>query len=231
MRWSQINRYDRGWESHNGHHWRISTQHGNGRVLLKLAGQDWRGPTYTDIADCASIAEAEIFATAMDMAEHPTGMKVGHFLAGLGMQEAPSFSRDLADELMQKVRTDAELGDRYWSHARNWFASTDMSTIIASTQRGPIPICSFVVDADRMAKLDTILIEPRISRGVGATPVIPTFAAAYLEIMNARVQLNGSHLYELADGQQDQLVERFAAGYVWPEPMSAPEQYLIGMRA
>lgn len=229
MQWEKIRNGHVARDASHGRRWMIAPQYTPGGVMLKLQWQGMGTTVDADIADCASFAEAKVFAAALENAEHPAGLKVDQFLVDAGFHEAPAFSRSVSEELMDKVRADSSHGHRYMHHDRRWFASQDRSVFITSTRLGVFPIYCFTVDSERMAKTDSLLIESRVFTAKTATPVIPTFTAAYLEIVKLRVELNGSHLAELANGQEHELVERFDAAYAWPVPMPEPQPHMIGM--
>lgn len=191
------------------------------------------------VAQCMSVAEAQIFAAALDYAGHPVGTKFDELLVGKGFKEAPSFSRDVERQVMDGVRSNSPDGHRYMHHDRRWFGSEDLSVFITTSRMSVFPFYCMTLREDRMAQPDTLLVEPRIFRMAPAAyyggnagtadPIIPTFTVACLAILSKRLELNGSYAARLEDGQQYGLIDQFAAGYRWPEPEPEPEPFMLGM--
>lgn len=83
--------------------WFITQQDTRGRATLTSSRPVSRGRAETNVADCGSVAEAEVFAAALDNAGHPVGTDVGQLLLDRGFQESMNFPQDAARELMDKV--------------------------------------------------------------------------------------------------------------------------------
>ena len=81
-----------------------------------------------------------------------------------------------------------------------------------------------------MAKTDSHLIESWVFTAKTATPDIPTFTEAYLEAVNLRVELNGSHLAGLADGQEHEFGRAFRCRLRLAGPVPQAQPHLIGMQ-
>jgi hypothetical protein len=201
----------------------------NGRATIAMEHKTSFGVVNTKVADCASLAEAQIFATAMDNAGHPIGTRVEDLLLDHGFEEAPTFSMRIAELVMESVSEMHSDVRPHFHHERRWFASEDRLSFATTSRLSVFPFHSFVVTADQQVCPDNLLIEPRVAHGRAAAPIIPTFAIAHLEILQTRAEMNGSALTPLQVGQQDDLAAEFAAGYRWHGPRRERGQGLIGM--
>jgi hypothetical protein len=238
-----------GWlvrEASHNRRWTITPSHSDDFVDLTLTHWGPDGVAIdTKAAHCMSVAEAQVFAAAPDNAGHPAGTKVDELLVGNGFREAPRFSYDVGRRIMDSVRDYLPDERRDMHSERRWFCSSDMSVFITTSRLGVFPFYCLTMDGDGMAQPDTLLVEPRLYRmkpsaywgknAATADPVIPTFTVACLAVLRKRLELNGSFSAALRDGQQDGLVDLFAAGHRWPEavpgpaPASEPEPLMLGM--
>ncbi|SMQ85920.1 hypothetical protein SAMN06295905_3215 [Devosia lucknowensis] len=225
--------------SHN-RRWTITPPGADDFVCLTLTHWTADGVAVdTAVAHCMSVAEAQIFAAALDNAGHPAGTKMDELLSGKGFREAPSFSRDVERQVMDSIRCYLPNVHRDMHFERRWFGSDNLSVFITTSRLSVFPFYCLTMRDDGMAQPDTILVEPRLSRmaqsdyyGQNAAtrdPVIPTFTVACLAILSKRLELNGSYAAPLEDGQQYGLIDQFAAGYRWPEPEPEPEPLMLGM--
>jgi len=223
--------------SHN-RQWTITPAQSDDFVSLTLTHWSKKGTVVnTKVAHCRSIAEAHIFAAALDNAGHPAGTKVDDLLTGNGFKEAPDFSYDVQCQVMDTVRNYLPDSYRSMNYQRRWFSSEDLSVFITTSRLSVFPFYCITMRDDGMAQPDTLLVEPRLHRiapspyygpnCATADPVIPTFTIACMAILNKRLELNGSYSTRLDEGQQHGLVDMFAAGYNWPE--TEPEPLMLGM--
>lgn len=241
MHWLETRRS--GWlvrEASHARQWTITSPHSQERVDLNLthwASKD--DPIKIKVAQCMSVAEAQIFAAALDNARHPVGTKIDELLIGKGFQEAPLFSRDVQLNVMESLRNNSPDGHRYLHHDRRWFGSEDLSVFITTTRLGVFPFYCMTMRDDGMVQPDTLLVGSTLCRmkpsafhgqdAITVDPIIPTFTVACLAILNKRLELNGSYATRLEDGQQHDLAALFAAGYRWPQPDPEPEPLMLGM--
>ncbi|CAN7452763.1 hypothetical protein [Devosia sp. LjRoot3] len=187
------------------------------------------GRAEKNIADCGSVAKAEIFATALDNAGHPVGTNVGQLLLDQGFQGSMDFPQEVARELMDKVCEGHPGSTFHTRYSRRWFATKYLSLLLTLTRTGMFPLYCFALAKDWIVRPDSLLIDSRLWKNGAFAPVVPTFSVAYLEIMKLRIKENGSRLPRLLDGQQHALIDLLAAGYRWPDAEPEAEPLMLGM--
>jgi len=238
--WSETRQGWLGRDASHGRRWTITSAQSDGFVDLTLTRWTSRHvPVDTTVAHCMSVAEAQVFAAALDNAGHPAGTKTDDLLIDSGFKEAPHFSYEVERRVMDSVRGYSPDVSRNMHYGRRWFGSEDLSVFITTSRLSVFPFYCMTIDENGMAKPDTLLVEPRLLRAAAspyigqneetADPVIPTFAVACLAVLNKRHELNGSFAASLDEGQQHGLVDLFAAGYDWPEPEVEADTLLLGM--